>query len=62
MGGIGSPRYIIHDASANIMALLNLDHNTNYCNIELRPMPLCKEFKKLKPTQMLSLQDRRLHI
>ncbi len=34
---IKNDSYNHKDASANIMAPLNLDYNTNNCNIELRP-------------------------
>ncbi|MDC3051527.1 hypothetical protein OA331_04295, partial [Bacteroidota bacterium] len=34
--GIGSGKLIIIDASEEIVELLRLDNNINYCNIELR--------------------------
>ncbi len=50
MGGIGSPRFMIQEASASIMALLNLDQNTNYCNIELRPGGVIVGFRSILET------------
>ena len=47
MGGIGSPRFLIHETSAPIMALLNFDHNTNYCNMELRPGGIIVGFRSI---------------
>ena len=50
MGGIGSPRFMIREASEGIMALLNLDLNINYCNIELRPGGIIVGFRSLLET------------
>ena len=37
MGGNGSPRYTVREASPNIQTLLDKDNNTSVANIELRP-------------------------
>ena len=36
LGGIGSNKLVIADASKEIVELLRLDNNVNYCNIEIR--------------------------
>lgn len=45
MGGIGSPKLIITDASIQISNLLNLDNNRNVCNIEMRPKGIILGFR-----------------
>jgi len=45
MGGIGSPKLIITDASIEIGNLLNLDNNRNVCNIEMRPKGIIIGFR-----------------
>ena len=62
MGGIGSPRYNIQEASAHIMSLLNLDHNTNYCNIELRPGGIIVGFRSILETYAWIVPFTRLSI
>jgi hypothetical protein len=47
MGGIGSPKFVIHDASKDIMKLLGLDRYINYCNIELRPNGIIIGFRSI---------------
>ena len=47
MGGIGTPSYSIHESSAGIMVLLDLDHNTNHCKIELRPGGIIVGFRSI---------------
>lgn len=53
MGGIGSPKLAIRAASIQIQNLLNLDHNTNYCNIEIRPKGIIVGFRSLLETYAL---------
>ena len=62
MGGIGSPRFLIRDSSATIMALLNLDHNTNYCNMELRPGGIIVGFRSILETYAWIVPYARLSI
>lgn len=45
MGGIGSPKLTITDASNDISYLLNLDNNRNVCNIEMRPKGIILGFR-----------------
>lgn len=45
MGGIGSPKLIMTDASLQISNLMNLDNNTNVCNIEMRPKGIIVGFR-----------------
>ncbi|HSR60078.1 MAG TPA: hypothetical protein VLL47_04950 [Robiginitalea sp.] len=47
MGGIGSPRLVIRESSAEIRNLLLLDNNRNTCNIELRPGGIILGFRSL---------------
>lgn len=50
MGGIGSPKLIITDASFEIKNLLILDNNRDTCNIELRPNGVIVRFRSLLET------------
>ncbi|WP_317127425.1 hypothetical protein [Aequorivita ciconiae] len=45
MGGIGSPKLVMLDASLQITNLMNLDNNRNVCNIELRPKGIIIGFR-----------------
>lgn len=45
MGGIGSPKLHITEASIEINNLLILDNNLNTCNIELRPKGIIVGFR-----------------
>ncbi len=47
MGGIGSPKLILIDASIQISNLMNLDINRNVCNIEMRPHGIILGFRSL---------------
>ncbi|MCM4170367.1 hypothetical protein DHD32_02655 [Arenibacter sp. TNZ] len=50
LDGIGSPKLFIVDSSIEIKNLLILDHNTNSCNIELRPKGIIIRFRSLLET------------
>ncbi len=50
MGGTGSPRFVIMDASKNINELLERDNNINYCQIELRPGGIIVSFRSILET------------
>lgn len=45
LGGIGSPRLEITEASIEIRNLLILDNNHDYCNIEMRPKGIIVGFR-----------------
>ena len=62
MGGIGSPRFLIRESSAPIMALLTLDHNTNYCNMELRPGGIIVGFRSILETYAWIVPYARLSV
>ncbi len=47
MGGIGSPKLEITEASVEIRNLLILDNNADCCNIELRPKGIIVGFRSL---------------
>ena len=47
MGGIGSPKLHITEASIEIRNLLLLDNNADCCNIELRPKGIILGFRSL---------------
>jgi hypothetical protein len=47
MGGNGSPRFVILEASSTITGLLALDNNADYCNIEIRPGGIILTFRSL---------------
>lgn len=50
LGGTGSPKLKIQEASNEIAALLNLENSINYCNIELRPRGLIVSFRSILET------------
>ncbi len=50
MGGIGSPRMPITEASIEIRNLLQLDNNLDTANIELRPQGIIVRFRSLLET------------
>lgn len=50
MGGIGSPKLIITEASVEINNLLVLDNNRDTCNIEIRPKGIIIRFRSLLET------------
>ncbi|TFG74044.1 MAG: hypothetical protein E4H26_08785, partial [Flavobacteriales bacterium] len=50
MGGIGSPKLFITEASIEIQNLLLLDNNLDTCNIEMRPKGLIVRFRSLLET------------
>jgi len=47
MGGIGSPKLEITEASTEIRNLLILDNNADCCNIEMRPKGIIVGFRSL---------------
>jgi len=47
MGGIGSPKLEITEASVEIRNLLILDNNADCCNIEMRPKGIILGFRSL---------------
>ena len=53
LGGVGSPKYFILQTDIKITNLLNLDNNTNQCNIELRPKGIIISFRSLLETYAL---------
>ena len=50
LGGIGSNKLVIADASKEIVELLRLDNNVDYCNIEIRKNGLIIRFRSLLET------------
>ncbi|MEZ4811479.1 MAG: hypothetical protein R2819_14060 [Allomuricauda sp.] len=62
MGGIGSPKLYITDASVGIQNLLILDNNLNTCNIEMRPKGIIVRFRSLLETYGLVIPYYKLHI
>lgn len=45
MGGNGSQRYVMVDASHELEELANLDNKTNFCNVELREKGIILRFR-----------------
>jgi len=45
MGGIGSQRLVLIEASPKIQELLSFDNKTNFCNIELREKGIILHFR-----------------
>ena len=62
LGGIGSNKLVIADASKEIVELLRLDNNVNYCNIEIRKNGLIIRFKSLLETYGLIIPYYKLII
>jgi hypothetical protein len=48
--GTGSPKFLIRNASQDIMDKLNLDSNLNYISIEIRPAGIIVFFRSLLET------------
>ncbi|TAI49627.1 hypothetical protein [Flagellimonas allohymeniacidonis] len=62
LGGIGSPKLHITDASIEIQNLLILDNNLNTCNIEMRPKGIIVRFRSLLETYGLVIPFYKLTI
>jgi len=62
LGGIGSNKLLIADASKEIVELLRLDNNINYCNIEIRKNGLIIRFRSLLETYGLIIPYYKLII
>ena len=62
LGGIGSNKLVISDASKEIVELLRLDNNVNYCNIEIRKNGLIIRFRSLLETYGLIIPYYKLII
>lgn len=62
MKGIGSPKLRITKTSIQIYNLLQLDQNTNTCNIELRPKGIIIAFQKRLETYVLVIPYYKLTI
>ena len=60
--GVGSPKYIISQTDSIIANLLNLDNNTNQCNIELRPKGIIVSFRSLLETYALIIPFYKLKL
>jgi hypothetical protein len=62
LGGVGSPKYFILKTDIKITNLLNLDNNTNQCNIELRPKGIIISFRSLLETYGLVIPYYKLKL
>ena len=62
MGGIGSPRLEIVEASIEIRNLLILDNNADVCNIEIRPKGIIVGFRSLLESYALVIPFYKLHL
>jgi hypothetical protein len=63
LGGIGSPRFRITDASPSIREKISNNNNMiNYCNIELRPEGIVLGFRALLETYAWSIPYYKLSI
>lgn len=62
MGGIGSPKLFITEASIEIRNLLLLDNNIDCCNIELRPKGIIVRFRSLLESYALVIPFYKLNI
>ncbi len=62
MGGIGSPKLFITEASLEIHNLLILDNNLDSCNVEIRPKGVIVRFRSLLETYALVIPFYKLTI
>ncbi|WP_108423746.1 hypothetical protein [Flagellimonas amoyensis] len=62
LGGIGSPKLHITQASMEINNLLLLDNNLNTCNIEIRPKGIIVRFRSLLETYGLIIPYYKLNL
>lgn len=62
IGGIGSPKLKIVEASMEIRNLLILDNNVDYCNIEMRPKGIIVGFRSLLESYALIIPYYKLTI
>lgn len=62
LGGIGSPRLFITEASLGIRNLLILDNNRDQCNVEMRPKGIIVRFRSLLETYALVIPYYKLTI
>ncbi len=62
MGGIGSPKLTITEASIEIRNLLILDNNADCCNIEIRPKGIILGFRSLLESYALIIPYYKLNI
>ncbi|WP_375325280.1 hypothetical protein [Flagellimonas sp. GZD32] len=62
MGGIGSPKMQITEASVEINNLLILDNNLNTCNIELRPKGIIVGFRSRLESYALIIPYYKLNV
>ena len=62
LGGIGSPKLQITEASIQIKNLLILDNNADCCNIEIRPKGIIVGFRSLLESYALVIPYYKLTI
>ncbi|MHA7832238.1 MAG: hypothetical protein ACX93O_14180 [Flagellimonas sp.] len=62
MGGIGSPKLYITEASIDIYNLLVLDNSTNTCNVEIRPNGIIVRFRSRLETFALIIPYYKLNV
>ena len=62
MGGIGSPKLKIVEASMEIRNLLILDNNADYCNVEMRAKGIIVGFRSLLESYALIIPYYKLTI
>ncbi len=62
MGGIGSPKLHITEASIDIYNLLILDNSTNTCNVEIRPNGIIVRFRSRLETFGLIIPYYKLNV
>lgn len=62
MGGTGSQKFIITEASDEIWQLLERENSTNYANIELRPKGVIVRFKSFTESFGLIIPFREMEL
>ncbi len=62
LGGIGSPKLQITEASIDIYNLLVLDSSTNTCNVEIRPNGIIVRFRSRLETYGLVIPYYKLNV
>ena len=62
MGGIGSQRYVIYEASKDIESYIYKSHSSKFCNIELREKGIIIRFRSRLDTYAFIAPYRNLSI
>lgn len=62
MGGTGSQKFVIAEASEEILQLVEKDNSINYAHIEIRPLGIIVRFKSYQETYGLVIPFQQLKL